>query len=423
MSERNDERRSAIEQTPITDAIAARPAASPLWTRAEATAEVAESWVRAHAEYDITVNDLAKFTQQLLTELLQTGRQRGRGRLAGHAQSVLRAAGIDVEAFATARTATIRGDVPREEALAFGRLAELMAPLAAAIQLARTPVADAAARVVATRHPESGLTRRQLRGFVVGQVRPHAQAIQARVGVGASTESYLRLIMADLDRLASAVVTAALEKQAVPTTIGASAAARLEAFTAEHLPELRRAARRYGTDAEDIVAQTMLKLTLALRNDPDGTLDMGFVRTALANTATDFAGKAALRAAREILDSEAVEREDTLRDDTLVVDAADTMLNLVLNAAAALGDPEAGSEQALARQTLLRYFLTDPEVADSRRARLAAHVLELTVGSARGRDEVSTGLEAVAIGLAPNPTAGRRISRLAVTALRGGPHR
>ena len=72
--------------------------------------------------------------------------------------------------------------------------------------------------------------------------------------------------------------------------------ARLAAFAAEHLLELRRVARRYGPDAEDIVAQTMLKLTLALRNDPDRTLDIGYVRTALATTATDFAAKAALLA-------------------------------------------------------------------------------------------------------------------------------
>ena len=61
-------------------------------------------------------------------------------------------------------------------------------------------------------------------------------------------------------------------------------------------------------------------------------------------------------------------------DDTLVVDAADTVLHLVLDAAAALGNSGVESEQTLARQTLLRYFLDEPEVADMRRARLAAHV-------------------------------------------------
>ena len=418
MNERHDVRRPAIEQTPIADAIAARPAASPLWTRAGVTAEVAAGWLCVHPEYKITSKDLSKFVQQLVTELLQTGRQRGRNRLAPHVQSLLRQVGVETDDFAAARTATIRGDLPRDEALVFGRLAELLAPLAVAIQLARTPVADAAAKVLAAGHPDNGLTRRELRGFVVSQVRRRAQEVHAEVGTGNNPDTYLKLILADIDLLAAAVVTAALDSRGVPATVGADATARLAAFAAEHLLELRRVARRYGSDAEDIVAQTMLKLTLALRNDPDRTLDIGYVRTALATTATDFAAKAAQRAAREMTDTEAVDREDTLRDDTLVVDAADTMLHLVLDAAAALGNSGVESEQTLARQTLLRYFLDEPEVADMRRARLAAHVLELTAGCTRGRDEVTIGLETVATSLAPNPTAARRVCRLALTALR-----
>lgn len=418
MNERNTERRPAIEQTSITDAIAALPARSPLWTRGAVTAEVTSGWLKAHPDLDVTGKDLAKFVQQLLTELLQTGRQRGGARLAEHARSVLRRAGINADDFGAARTVTIWGDMPREEALAFGRLAELLAPLAAAIQLARTPVADAAARQLAADHPGSRLTRRELRGFVVSQLRPHAQSVHARVGGAASTEAYLELILADVDRLAAAVVTAALGKQSRPVTVSADASSRLDAFAAEHLAELRRAAGRYGSDAEDIVGQTMMKLVAALRNDPTRTLDMGYVRAALDNTAKDFARSAARRAEREMTDTDAVDRLDGTRDDTVAVDAADAVLHLVLGAAETLSDRNADVERALARQTLLRYFLAEPEVVDLRRARLATHVLALPAAGER-RDEIGAGLEAVASGLAPNPTAARRVCRLALTALRG----
>ena len=417
MNVRNTERQPATEQTSIAEAIAARPAASPLWNRAEATAAVTSGWLQAHPEFHVTENDLSKFVQQLLTELMQTGRQRRGGRPDAHAQSLLAQCGI--ADFGAARTATIRGDIPRDEALAFGRLAELLAPLAAAIQLARTPVADAAADLLARHHPTSGLTRRELRGFVVKQVRPFAQQLHARVGAGLTTEAYLELILADVDQLAAATVAAALGKQARPATMTPDASARLHAFAVAQLPELRQAARRYGSDADDIVGRTMLKLVAALRNDPGRDLDARYVRTALANTAIDVKHEMGQRAQREVTDTEDADRGDVMRDDTLTVDAADGVLHLVFDAADALADSDASTERSLARLTLLRYFLAEPEVADPRRARLAAHVLALSAPGGPGRDEVSVGLEAVATTLAPSAAAARRVCRLALTTLRG----
>ncbi|OMC39078.1 hypothetical protein A5740_03040 [Mycobacterium sp. GA-1841] len=389
-----------------------------LWsTRERVTNAVARRWLKDHSEIAVTDNDLDKTLQQLLTEIFQMGRQRGRNQLSAHAVSLLAVIGEDAGSFASARTFATSADIPTDTAMLFTRLAEVLAPLAAAVQLSRIPVTDAAVRILADQPAICDLTRRELRGFVVAQVRPHAEKMHARAGSGEATETYLQLILEDLDTLAAAVVTAATANRARPTTVDPRAAERLGAFAAEHLSSLRRTAARYGAEADDIVGITMLKLTSAIRNNPDLVLDYRYAAGALANTATDTYKRAALRSAHEVTSTEDAVTFAESSDDSALVDVADIVLRHVLAVAQLLDHGELTPEHAVAREAVLHYFLDDPTVLDPRRAKLAARVLTLSAPTGRD-DEVRSGLTAIAEALAQNRAAALRISKLAVTALR-----
>ena len=415
------ERRVAGEQPSIPTLLADRYVGrEPLTTRETVVMNVASGWLELHPEVTITQVDLSKTLQQLLTEVFHTGRQRGCEELSVHALSVLVAAGADPEAFASARTFSKSADMPVEYGVMFGGLAEVLAPLAAAIQLSRIPVADAAEELSTAAGSTNDIPRRELRGFVVAQVRPHAQALHASVGAGESADGYLNLILRDIDALAAAVVAAATAKRALPTELSPAGAERVAHFAGEHLGRLRRAAAaRYGEHADDIVGATMLKLSAAVRNNPDTFISYPLVRQALTNSAIDYFAARAMRWANETSDPYDAERFDPGVDDTVTVNAADLVVQHVMTVADKLADPDAGAERALARETLLRYFLADREVSDPRRARLAAHVLSLSAPAATDKDdEVRTGLHSIAVALAPNRAAARRVTTLAITALR-----
>jgi hypothetical protein len=122
--------------------------------------------------------------------------------------------------------------------------------------------------------------------------------------------------------------------------------------------------------------------------------------------------------ANEASGIEEAERVAASDDDMVAVDAVDLVVRQVLKAAQSLADPDGCTERALARQTLLHYFLADPGVSDPDRARLHANVFALS-GSDDGDkdDEFARGLDSVAASLAPDRAAARRVCSLARTAL------
>jgi hypothetical protein len=378
-------------------------------TRDEAIADATSAWLAAHPDIDVTERDLAKTTQQLVTELFDTGGRRQRVTLSAHAVTVLATIGLRPDQFAPLRTYAKSADMPMRYGAVLGRLAGELAPLAAAVQLARIPVTNAAAELCAA----VGIDRRQLRGFVVGHVRPHAQRMHARVGAGHTVDEYLRLILADSDRLAACVVESARARNARPERLDRAAATRARDFARTHLRALKDyAAMRFGPDADDIVGVAMLKIAVQFRNA--ATLDIGFAygKAAVDSAATDYYVAQRARREHELFDPEAMERAAGATDGD-DVDDADVLVRLVMSATATLGD--AGDDH-VARETLLQFFLVDPRDRDPRRARLAGRALTLMSAHRRGGFEAE--LRAVAGTLCADAATSRRVATLAVAALR-----
>lgn len=383
-------------------------------TRETIVDEVAVQWLAEHDHVKVTRADLSKTLQQLLTEMFHTGTQRRREELSVAAKAVLDAAAVDAGGFASARTFTKSADLPDEYGRTFGALATRLAPLAAAIQLARIPVTDAAvARLTASGDTQS-IDRRQLRGFVVAHVRPRGQELLARIGVGERAETYLGLLLAEVDDLAAAVVASALRKRSQPDRLDDVGARRLAELLDEHLGRLRReAGARYGAHAEDVVGATLVKLTVAFRNHPDRALNYPFLRTAMISTANDHYNALTQRRIDEFADVDRLEL--AVGDRTDEVAARDVAVRMVLSAASAL--VREGDDGTIARETLLRCFLADPAELDPRRARLADAALRLAAADDAGRG-LSTGLETIATTLVADRRRADRVARVAMTALR-----
>lgn len=394
-------------------------ASNPLTTREAVVVGVAADWLESRPDVSVTVVDLSKTLQQLITEIFATGRQRNRTGLSAHALSALEVTDIDRVEFAQARAFAKTADMPVTCGQIFGKLAEHLVPLAIAIQLARPAVADAAQRLVTrTGLP---LRRPELRGFVVSRVRQHAQELHARFGTTESADGYLRLVLRDTDFLAEQVVARARGKRQQCLVLSPSAGKQAEQYAREHISRLRAVAGPLGHDGEDAVGQALLKLVIAFRNRPDLAADFAFGRRALENAIIDQRSAVSNRWHRERPASEELELLAGVSDEGAVMtEIADTVLRRVLAAAGSLaGDSEL--EPQLARQALLRYFLVDPEVLDPHRAQLAQHVLRLSGTGVKGRgDEVGAGLREIVSTLTPSRAAVPRISALAIAALRSG---
>jgi hypothetical protein len=378
-------------------------------TREEMANIAAVAWLSVHPEVDVTARDLNKTTQQLITELFHTGGRRQRVTLSAHAVSVLDGIGVRPDQFAPVRTHAKGADMPMRYGIVLGRLADELAPLAAAVQLARIPVTNAAAELGAA----AGIDRRQLRGFVVGHVRPHAQRVHARVGAGDTVDGYLRLILADVDRLAAGVVESARAKNARPKRLDSDAAVRVRDYAGAHLPALTAyAGMRFGQEGDDIVGAAMLKIATQFRNDH--TLDIGvaYGKAVVDSVATDYYVAQRKRRDHEMCDAEAMERV-AVTAAVHEVDDADALVRLVMSATATLGD--AGDDHT-ARETLLQFFLVDPRDRDPRRARLAARALGLMSSHRSGAFQAE--LRAVAGTLGADHATSARVAALAVAALR-----
>lgn len=385
-----------------------------LTTREAVTARVSASWLAAHPDVVVTEANLSKTLQELFTEMFGTRGPRQRQPLSAHAEEVLDAAGLRPADFAPARSFSKSADMPIEYGTMFGRLAEQLAPLAGAVQLARIPVTDAAAALT---DPAESADRRQLRGFVVAHVRPYAQEVHALVGPGRSVDEYLQLILADVDRLAAAVVASARAKNARPARLDRPAADRAATYARAHFDGLRRyAATKFGQHADDIVGAAMLKLCAQFRNDPALSIGFAYGRTVIDNAAKDLFAALQARRDREQSDSELLEWAGGIADDTTAIDGGDELVRIVLSAAAHLADAGADLDAGVARQALLRYFLVDPQEADPRKAMLAERALSL-MGSDEG-EGIGAALSECAASVGSQGVEVERATVLALAALR-----
>lgn len=387
---------------------------SELTNREQVTSQVADAWLAEHPEVAVTKVDLTKTTQQLITELFKTGGLHQREALSAHAAAVLQATGISPAEFAPVRSFAKSADMPIAYGAMVGAVAWVMAPLAAAVQLARIPVTNAAARLV---EPDDEIDRSQLRGFAVGHIRPHAQNVHALVGTGESVQQYLRLILADVEALAALIVESARAKNARPNRLDDIAAARMTRFALAHLPALiDYAAACFGQDADDIVGAAMVKIGVQFRNNPDLSPGIAYGRAVVNSAAKDLHTRRRTRYDHEVCDSEMLERSADTGEDAAGVDETDVMLRIVLRAAAQLADGPLGPYALAARDVLLRYFLVDPQEIDPRKARLAERALDLAAADEKGG--IGDALGEVAADLGYQGAAIDQITALAIAALR-----
>lgn len=390
--------------------------AEPPTSREEVIAAVAVDWLARHPEITTTAPDIAKSLNQLLTVLFNTRAERRRTALTDHARAVLRAAGVDVDAFASARAFTKSADMPAAYGTMFAAVAEVLAPLAAAVQLARIPVTDAATRMLQVRESGGTPTRRELRGYVVGRVRPHAQQVHASVGSGRSAEEYLALLLEDVDSLAAAVVTGAARRRALPTELSPAGAERLRVCAATHGRRLMHAAAgRYGAQADDIVGGTWLKLAEAFRVNAHLDIGYAYVHRTMESVANDHFARGAVHTVRDIPLPEG-DRVEYGVEDSPPVDTVDLVVRCVLDAAQRL-ECDADAESVLAGRVLRIVLLADPAQRDPRRAAIAVRIRRLCSDGWAG-DIIADTVRAAAHALTEDRTSADRVAALAIRALR-----
>lgn len=382
-----------------------------LTTRDDVVDRVAAGWLLAHPEVKVTPVNLAKTTQQLITEIFDTAGRRQRRALTGHAVAVLHAAGLAARDFAPVRSFSKSADMSAAYGAMIGAVAAVLAPVAAAVELARIPVTNAAARRL---DPGEAADRRQLRGFVVAQVRPHARNLHDQVGAGESAQRYLGLILADVDSLAVAVVESARSKNARPTRLDADAAEQMNSYARTHLKSLiGYAAVRFGQDADDIVGAALVKLAVQFRNRPGRVLGYSYGRDVVDSAAKDFFLKRKERQSNETSDPEALDRVAETADESAGVEGFDLTLRTVMGAMARLAGGPRGSDGWAAREVLQCYFLDEPQESDPRRARLNDRALHLESDGGDLRGELTE----VADTLGFQGSSSDRITAVAIAAL------
>lgn len=387
---------------------------TPLTTRLAVTDRVAAGWLAANPEVAVTETNLSKTLQQLLTEVFCTGAQRGRTSLSGYAASLLAAAAVGAEEFGSARVFSKSADMPDCYARHYARLSVLLAPLAAAIQLARIAVADAAVDLARHAEAPTGIRRPALRGFVESRIRPHAQQIHQDAGYALSAAGYLSLILAEKDQLAAEVLAAAQDKLAQSDRMCGQAREALDLYMRTHGRKLWEiAARRHGDDAEEVYAQMAYKLAIGFRNRPGLDIDLAYGRKVLDNAAKSLHDQRQRRAEVELNQDD---RLTASADEFDAISIADTIVRRVLHTADTLAE-EGTTEDGLARELLLKYFFVDPTVIDPHRVELSQKVLDLSGGYGDGHD-LERALRSIAVTMTPSPSLAKRITAMAVKALR-----
>lgn len=391
---------------------------SPLTTRIAVVDRVAAEWLTSHPEIPVTAANLSKTLQQMLTGVFLTGQQRGRRNLSLYAESLIHAAAVDAKEVASARTFSKSADLPACYAAVFAKLSTLLAPLAAAVQLSRSAVADAAFALVKRSGAQLGITRLGLRGFVEGQVRPHALRIHERVGYHRSAHDYVRLVLEHTDQLANEVVGAATRKASQSPRLSDQSQAGFEKCFRAYGAEVLAEAERYSSDPDELFSRTIQKLAIAYRNNPDLEADLAYCERVLKNVWFSFQKE---RASRPVVVSDEPERansrepiQDASCDEIAGIDA---IVRRLLGVAESLSE-SAAPEGTLASELLVNYFFVDPTVYDPRHAELADRIWELA--DAENSSELEKGLCELARKLFSCGASVQQIVKMVIKALRRG---
>lgn len=349
-----------------------------LTTRTAVVERVAAGWLESHPEVPVTTRNLAKTLQQILTEVFLTGQERCRRSLSGYAVSLMQTAAVDPDQIAAARTFRQSADLPARYATIFAHLSTVLAPLAAAVQLSRTAVADAAFARAKSSSDRLCITRLALRGYVEATVRPHALRIHQRVGYDHSAHDYLQHIVEDLDQLAAGVLGAAIRKATRSTCLSDEARVGFEKFFRAHDKNLRIEARKYGGDADEIYSQAIGKMAVAYRNNPSLEADLAYGRKVLKNVLNSCMERRSSRPEVLLEEIDGARLREPVRNDSCdEIFGTDAVVRRLLGIAESLSS-SAAPEASLASELLVKYFFVDPTIRDPRRAELASHLWELS---------------------------------------------
>jgi len=390
---------------------------SPLTTRIAVVDKVAAEWLTSHPEIPVTAANLSKTLQQMLTEVFLTGQQRSRCTLSVYAESLIHAAAVDAKEVASARTFSKSADLPACYAAVFAKLSALLAPLAAAVQLSRSAVADAAFGLVKQSGAQVGITRLVLRGFVEAQVRPHALRIHERVGYHRSAHDYARLVLEHTDQLANEVVGVATRKASQSPRLSDRSQAGFEKFFRAYGAQLLAEAERYSSDPEEIYSRAIQKLAVAYRNNPDLDAALAYGKRVLKNA---WFSSQMERASRPVVVSDEIERakvrEPIQYDNCDEIAGIDAIVRRLLGVAESLSASTA-PEGTLASELLVNYFFIDPTVYDPRHAKLADRIWELADAE---NPELEKGLCELARKLFSCGASVQQIVKMVIKALRRG---
>lgn len=390
---------------------------SPLTTRIAVVNRVAAGWLESHPEIAVTTDNLAKTLQQILTEVFLTGRQRCRRSLSGYAVSLMQAAAVDPKEVASARTFSQSADLPARYTRIFTELATLLAPLAAAVQLSRSAVADAAFALVNSSGNPLGITRLGLRGYVESRVCQHALRIHEGSGYGQAAHVYLQRLLEDVDELAAAVVRAATDKACQSGRLSDRSRASFEEFIDAYGARLWAESKKYGSAAEEIHSRALEKMAVAYRNNP--SLDAGFAyaKTVLKNAWNSHNEKKSGRSEVLLENFERANVPEPVHpdhgDQSTVID---TIVRRLLGVAESL-QSSTSTEATQASELLINYFFVDPtRRCDPHQAELAERVWELT--DTTNGAELEKGLRELAKELFSTPASAAQIAKMVIKALR-----
>lgn len=341
-------------------------------TRDQHLSIAARAWLDARPDTRVGVTPvlLARVLGQVQTFVL--AKPDHGGSLGDRGRAVIASAGIPELAALGLRAMTKSQDVPDDLVAHQRTLAEHLAPLAAAILLARTPTIDLGAAMARCdgqlQEPGSlggTVTRTQLKDRVVSSLTQEALAVLGEAGAGLPTATYLDLLLVRAPRAARASYERALADLEDLPPLTPAARARLEAVVARELPRLRRRAAqltRTTDQADELLGRTLLKVGQRLQRKPGFAISGAYVMGALtlnARTPPPAADTA------HSLTSTGEVPEDAMSEagpDDLHV----TLARAVHRAAAELAhDTSTASERRLAGEALGTAYLRDPAAPEA----------------------------------------------------------
>lgn len=265
---------------------------------------VADAWVASQPILGITVPNLAKSLDHLVTHFLASGPANRGHALPGGALDLYSRTGVNPLDAAVCRSFAKRADIAESFGVVFRTLATELAPLAAAVQLARTPCQERAIELSreAGLYREAGsqeapITLEKVKDRIVSVLTP--LAVDEYVAApGLTWDAYLNVLLrghvADVGAIVFRKLVAATDGR-FPTTEEHDVLVDFErlwgAVASERL--VRLAAKICGDAAEDAVQDAAVRVLRWVRKNPgfEHPSPAAWLQRVVSHTAKDQAVK------------------------------------------------------------------------------------------------------------------------------------